>query len=281
MASTQPVEAPGASVIWAGRYLRLLGVERQPPGLDALTHLIRAHKLSVPFTNVCAVARKEAHPDGPVPPINLDELLSGWEEGRCGGVCFELAETFYRLLVALGYQATRLYGEVRNPCDHQAVAVEIAGARYLADVGSGMPVLAAVRLEGEVRMAHAGAEMRWRPGDHPSEWLQERLADGEWQTVFRYDLKGPTPDDLRESYQRHHTPGYNFVMTNMVVVRCTDDALVQLRGDTFTHSTAETTTTLEVPDAAEAARLVRDVIGLPGLPIARTMALLESFQPST
>jgi hypothetical protein len=58
-------------------------------------------------------------------------------------------------------------------------------------------------------------------------------------------------------------------------------ALVQLRGDTFTHSTAETTTTLEVPDAAEAARLVRDVIGLPGLPIARTMALLESFQPST
>jgi arylamine N-acetyltransferase len=279
VASTRSAEETGVSQTWVERYLALLGAGRREPSLESLTELIRAHKFTVPFTNVSAVARKAASAQEVVPPLDCDALLSGWEERRCGGVCFELAEMFSRLLGALGYRATRLYGSVRNACDHQAVIVDFGGRRYLADVGSGMPVLAPVPLEGEVRLLRGGAEMRWRPGEQASEWLQERLTDGEWQTVFRYDLAGPTADQVWESYQRHHTPGYNFVMTNMVVVRCTEDALFQLRGDTFTHSTAEATTVSPVPDAAEACRLVRDVIGLPGLPIERTLALLASLQP--
>ena len=52
---------------WTDRYLALLGLEREAPSLDALTRLVRAHVLNVPFENVTALLRRRDCPTGPVP----------------------------------------------------------------------------------------------------------------------------------------------------------------------------------------------------------------------
>ena len=50
---------------WTDRYLVLLGVEREAPSLDALTRLVRAQVLTVPFENITALLRRrDARPAG-------------------------------------------------------------------------------------------------------------------------------------------------------------------------------------------------------------------------
>jgi arylamine N-acetyltransferase len=268
--------APGPR--WVERYLALLDVERAGPSLEALTALVRAHKLAVPFANPSAILRRREYLRAPAPPFDCEEMLASWEAGRAGGVCFELSEMFYELLRALGYDSRRVLGSVRQPGDHQATVIEIDGRRYLADVGSGMPMLAPLLLEAETEVTHAGIRMRLRPAEDQGAWLQERMTDEGWATVFTYDL-GPASEDVRrEAYQRHHTYGYNFVVTSLTVVRCTEDAQFELRGDLFAQSTAAGKVTALVEDGREAARLVREVIGLPELEVERAIEALAEIK---
>src|SRR5688572_24543195 len=106
---------------WTDRYLVLLGVEREAPGVAALTRLVRAHVVTVPFENVTALLRRRDHPTGPVPPMDLDHLLDTWEQRAGGGICFELAAMFARLLTSLGYDIYVMLAQVSLPNGHQAI----------------------------------------------------------------------------------------------------------------------------------------------------------------
>ena len=263
------------------RYLAILGVAREAPNLDALTRLVRAHKLALPFENTSAIRRRRAHlghPLPPVPPIDATTLLDSWEGGG-GGVCFELAELCYRLLSALGYRVARRFGRVSNDGDHQAVLVELDGARYLVDVGSSMPVLAPIPLGDVAETEHAGVVCRFRPGETEGELVAEQCTDGVWQTVFRYRLDEPAAGLAEASYQRLHTPGYAWVVDNLVVVRCTEDALFRLRGGTLTRVSAAGSTATPLAAPADYERAVREVVGLPRLPVAESLAAFAAIAP--
>ena len=51
---------------WTERYLALLGIEREAPSREALTRLVKAHVLAVPFENVTALLRRRDQPTGTV-----------------------------------------------------------------------------------------------------------------------------------------------------------------------------------------------------------------------
>ncbi|MDP8924587.1 MAG: arylamine N-acetyltransferase [Chloroflexota bacterium] len=134
---------------WTDRYVRLLGVEREAPGWDALARLARAHLLSVPFESVTSVLRRRAHPDGAVPPLDPAALLTAWEERRAGALCFDAAEMVSRLLAELGYRAYPTAGRIGWPGSHQAVVAELDGGRAMVDVGNGAPFFEPIPLDGE------------------------------------------------------------------------------------------------------------------------------------
>ncbi len=52
-----PAAGVAAGVAWAERYLRLLGLPREAPGLEALGRLTRAQILTVPFENSHAICQ--------------------------------------------------------------------------------------------------------------------------------------------------------------------------------------------------------------------------------
>ena len=91
------------------------------------------------FENVTAILRRARVPSGPVPPVDLDALLRARAAGRGGGVCFELAPLFRRLLTGLGYRVWPILAQITFPGSHHATVVDLDGARYLVDVGSGAP----------------------------------------------------------------------------------------------------------------------------------------------
>src|SRR3954447_26799683 len=97
---------------WTARYLALLGVEHPAPSLEALTRLVRAHVLAVPFENVTSHLRRRANPEGLAPAPDPVVLLDAWERRAGGGVCFDIAAMAEPLLVSLGYDANLILAHI-------------------------------------------------------------------------------------------------------------------------------------------------------------------------
>jgi N-hydroxyarylamine O-acetyltransferase len=268
-----------ASREWVDRYLALLGVTHPEPSLDALTVLIRAQFRAVPFENVTSLLRRLAHPDRPVPPVDPEALLASWEAGRGGGVCYEISTMFGSLLQALGYEARQVLAQISFPDGHQAIVVTLDGARYLVDVGTGSPIFRPIPLEGTEELHHAGLSYRFRPGDEPGYWQQDRLIDGEWTRFTRYDLGQPTEERRIAAYQRHHTFGESWVVDTLRMVRCEDDAVYSATGNELTSFTPQGKRTERLTSLAAYERIA-GLFHAPNLPLAEAMRARPGFVPS-
>jgi arylamine N-acetyltransferase len=85
------------------RYLRLLGVEGVPYGLEGLRAVIRAHLLRVPFENVSKLLLFSREGRGRF--FTLPEFLDGIEHHDLGSTCYGANPYLAELLRALGYEA--------------------------------------------------------------------------------------------------------------------------------------------------------------------------------
>ena len=265
--ASEPVSGALTLRDWVGRYLDLLGVDHHTPSLDALGRLTRAHLASVPFENVTSILRRRAHSEDPVPPLDPDALLDGWEQRRSGGVCFEVTDMVGRLLVALGYRAHPVLGFITFLGSHQAVLVELDGRRYLVDAGNGAPFFEPIPLDGAVEVRRAGLAYRFRPDEAAGSWVQDRRIDGAWAPFCRYDLRPPEPREREWAYQRHHAPGQSWVVDNLRLIRCGEDEVYLLRDGQLTHFTPRGKRTEQVAGAVAHARAVAEIFRMPGLPV--------------
>jgi N-hydroxyarylamine O-acetyltransferase len=256
---------------WVERYLALLGLEVAEPSAAGLGAITRAHLARVPFENVTSILRRRAAGEGPVPPLDVEMQLAGWEQGRGGGVCFEIAEMVCRLLVDLGYRAHITLGWRGFFGSHQGVVVDLDEGRYLVDVGNGSPFFDPIPLDGWTEVLRAGLAFRFHAEGDAA--FQERWIDGEWQSYCRYEL-GPTDEQVREAaYTRHHTPGQSWVVDSLRLICCTPDEVLSLRGGELVRYTAQGK---QIRPVSDPARIAAEVFDLPDLPIAAALAALEA-----
>jgi arylamine N-acetyltransferase len=256
---------------WARRYLTLLGVEQAPPSFDYLSVLTRAQILTVAFENVTSLLRRAAHPTGSVPPLDLHVLLANWEQQRGGGVCFELAPMFGRLLGQLGFETTPILGQISFPGSHQALVVTLDGSRFLVDVSNGAPFFSPIPLDETTVVHLAGLAYRFRPGESADEWVQDRSIHGEWTPFCRYDLR-PADEATREAgYQGHHTPGQSWVVDRLRLIRCDPDFIVSLTDDELVRFSAGGKRTERLAGPTDYERVAAEVFRVPALPIAEAM----------
>jgi arylamine N-acetyltransferase len=89
-------------------YLRRLGVEAEPPSVDALARLHRAHVERVPWETLWI----QLGDRWPVDPTVSSRRVATTTRG---GYCFHLNGAFSELLGALGYEVTRHVGGVHGP----------------------------------------------------------------------------------------------------------------------------------------------------------------------
>ncbi|MEO8425095.1 MAG: arylamine N-acetyltransferase [Actinomycetota bacterium] len=120
-----------------GAYLSRIGhTGGLEPTVETLAALHRAHVLSIPFENLDILLGKPIR-------LDLESLQTKLVHGRRGGYCFEQNALFAAVLEHLGFEVTGLaarvsMGEERTtPRTHMVLAVDIAGSRWLADVGFG------------------------------------------------------------------------------------------------------------------------------------------------
>lgn len=263
---------------WVPRYLRLLGVGREAPDVAALARLTRRHLLTVPFGNITALLRYRAHRGGCLPALDADALLRLWEQRRGSGVCFEVAESFGRLLGALGYDARLVPGIIGSFMGgHQALLVALGEQRYLIDVGNGAPHFDPIPVGLPVEVRHAGLAYRFRPGDEAGSYLQERWLAGAWAPFCRYEFRDQSGAEREAAYRRHHIPRESFVVGELRLVRCTEEAVYALRGTELTRHTAQGKRTEHLAQHADYERVAREVFGLPALPIVEAVTVLAEL----
>ena len=268
---------------WTDRYLALLGIEREAPGLDALTRLVRAHVLTVPFENVTALLRWRDHSAGPVPSPDPLALLDAWERRTGGGVCFDITAMVLPLLTSLGYQAHLILGHISGPFGHQAIVVHLNSQRYLVDLGNGAPLFAPIPLDGVVEVHRHGLGFRFRPGDQPpriaggEEWIRDRLSDDGWVQGCRYELQPAAAADRDAGYRNHLTPGTTWVLGSLTMTRSTTEAVYSLKDSTLTRYTEGGKETTTLTNLTEYRRMAAEIYGLPALPIDEGLAIRKAL----
>ncbi len=216
-------------------YLRRIGWQGAVASdLATLRGLAIAHVAAIPFANLNPLLGL---------PVGLDLAALQHKlvhEGR-GGYCFEQNLLFEAALRAIGFEVTGLIARVlwghpedaQTPQSHMLLRVELAGESWLADVGFGGHVLTgALRLEPGIEQATAHEPFRLLR--HDAEWRMQSLAQDQWRTLYRFELRPTSWIDyvVANHYVSTH-PASRFV-SNLILGRTPPDRRLSLLNHEFT-----------------------------------------------
>jgi N-hydroxyarylamine O-acetyltransferase len=232
--------------------------DRQPT-LAVLTDLHLAHSTHIPFENLDVMLHRPIR-------IDLGSIESKLVHNRRGGYCFEQNLLFAAVLERLGFSVTLLAARVRFgaqrilPRTHVALAVDVAGERWLADLGFGSSgLLVPIPLKvGEYR------QFAWayRLAQEADLWVLRAPVGGLWQDLYVFTLEPQLPVDFEppNHYVSTH-PDSRFVQT-LTVQRVAPDSRRVLRNSLLTTTTIAGDTCRTLRDGVELLTVLAEEFGL-------------------
>ena len=212
-------------------YLDALGLERGAATRGLLEEVQRRHVATFAFSSVGPRLGDDL-------PLAAEALLDRIVVRRRGGYCFEHNGLLYEVLDELGYAPRLVLARVTlngNPdpgLTHRISVVELDGAPHVVDVGFGAP---GPHLPVPIGGAEVGSH--WRRfrvvEERPGHWHMQSPVDGEWRTLYRFELLdyGPTDCEIGHFYSHRH-PAASFVNA-LVASRILDDEVRSLRNDDY------------------------------------------------
>ncbi|MEO8810743.1 MAG: arylamine N-acetyltransferase [Rhodanobacter sp.] len=229
------------------------------PDLATLRGLATAHVAAIPFANL--------HPLLGLPvSLDLASLQRKLVRDGAGGYCFEQNLLFEAVLRTIGFEVTGLIARVLwgqpdaavTPQTHMLLRVDLDGESWLVDVGFGGHMLTgALRLQPG--MEQATAHEPFRLLRHADDWRMQSLANGEWRTLYRFELRPTTMVDyeVANHYVSTH-PASRFV-SNLMLGRTPVDRRLSLFNREFTvRRTGHDPERRMLHDVAELRRVVED-----------------------
>jgi arylamine N-acetyltransferase len=244
-------------------YLSRLGLDAEPPSVDALFRIHRAHVDRVPYETTWI-------PLGEKWDINSDSAMERIARGGRGGYCFHLNGSLARLLEALGYEVSRHIGGVHGPVPNADTLTN-----HLVLLVGGLP--SDVNPSGnwyvDAGLGDALCEpLPLRAGtyeQHPMTFVLEETPGGIGDWHFAHDPLGSFPGmnfrsavailDEFETMHRHlsTSPDSGFVKT-VTAQRRRHDSVYAIRALTRTQRDASGTTTSLVTDRTDWFDLLAD-----------------------
>jgi arylamine N-acetyltransferase len=256
------------------RYLRLLGIEGLPSGLDGLRALVRAHLLRVPFENVSKLLLFGREGGGRF--FTLPEFLDGIEQYELGGTCYGANPFLADLLRALGYE-TDLHGANMPPRlnVHTSLRVRIDSRAYHVDVGYGGPFREPISLDRLPFEMVEGAHRYVLDRDPRGEGFEMSVFTGE-ERVHGYIVHGP-PRPLEfftPAMQNSFGPGATF-LNCLRICRFFDSHSVTLLNGSLSIHRGALATYRELNSAAEIETALADDLQMPRCPAREAIDIME------
>ena len=181
-------------------YFRRIGYTGpREPTLAVLRDIQRMHPAAIPFENLNPLTGVEVR-------IDLASVQQKLVHSRRGGYCFEHNTLLQNVLTVLGFRVCALAARVlwNQPDDavtmrsHMLLRVAVDGEDYIADVGfGGQTPTAPLRLIDDIEQATPLEPYRLLPAG-TYRLLQARI-EGEWKTLYRFDLVEHFPVDFAVS----------------------------------------------------------------------------------
>ena len=256
------------------RYLRLLGFDGPPSGLDGLRQLVRRHVIRVPFENISKLLLIERERKGRL--TTLTEFLDGLEHFDLGGTCYTANPFFAELLRVSGYDADLVGCDMAHANVHTAIRVRIAGQSYHVDVGYGGPFYEPLPL----------ADLPHETRQGPFRYVFGRGGEGRLvMSVFKGAERvhgyavNETPrrlDFFRQIILESFRPTATF-MTRLRVVRYFGKHSVELKNALVTCYSAGKTHEIRVRSMKQLREVFDTEFGMPRCPIKKAVKTLEQL----
>lgn len=192
--------------------------------LATLRDLHWRHVTSIPFENLDVLLGR---------PVDLDPAAIAAKlvtAGR-GGYCFEQNGLYLAMLRRMGFQASALSARVwwgkkdglLPQRSHMALRVELAGERYLCDVGfGGLTPVAPLRWEMDVAQQTSHETYRLAVLSHPQvngEIALQAEIDGSWETLYSFAPLAVDPADFVMANWYVSTHSASFFTQTLIAAR--------------------------------------------------------------
>jgi len=249
------------------RYLKLLGFDKPPSGLDGLRLLVRRHLCRVPFENVSKLLLFGR--EGKGRRISLVEFLDGIENHDLGGTCYSSNPWFADLLRGLGYQADLLGADMTNPNVHTCIRVRVAGKAYHVDVGFAAPFREPIPLDGVPFEIAEGAHRYIFDGSEMAFYSEGKRGEG----YVAHDP--PRTMEFFEPIIRDSFRPDAYFLNTFRVARFFDDYSVSLLGTTLWVHRDGATRETELHSVGDIEAAVHGLMKLPRCPVAEAIGVLR------
>jgi len=248
------------------RYLRLLGIDDVPRGIDGLRLIARRHVTRVPFENISKLLLFDR--EGAGRAFTLDELLDNIEHHDLGGTCYATTPHLANLLRALGYDADLLGADMTNPDVHVCIRVNL-GRGYLVDAGFAAPFRDAIPLDSLPYRVDEGTH-------HYTFDRHERGIALHFGTSLSYVAHEPprTLDDFAPVIRASFAPGAHF-MNRLRIARFFEDYSIELIDRRVLVHRGTRTEERELATLDELEHVVRTEFAMPRCPVRDAVAVLK------
>ncbi len=152
------------------RVLDRFGVAAPPStDIDGLSAIYAAWCLSVPFDNIAKLIALRSPSPRPLPGLDAAGFFHRWLDHGAAGTCWPTSNALYELLSALGFDARRVAGSMRDTgiVSHGSVKVTAGGTDWLVD--SSMLTCAPLPMTDEIYISDDklfAAEVEHTEGTH-------------------------------------------------------------------------------------------------------------------
>ena len=227
--TTDDADEWGVAALDLSGYLARIGYTGPlPPDVHTLTGLHRAHVDAIAFENLDLVLGRGL-------AVDLPSVAARLVTRRRGGLCYEHGLLFAAALQQLGLPVRRLLARIGaavpplRPRTHLALAVEVDGRQWLADVGFGSGLLCPLPW-------HDGSTARQGDWTYllrrvaPVGWQLDERGENAWNPMYTIVVEPLHPADVVMS--SHYTSTYpeSPFLRRPVVVHKTDRAVHRLLG---------------------------------------------------
>ena len=250
------------------RYLRLLGIDGRPSGIEGLRLIVRQHLIRVPFENVSKLILFGR--EGAGRPFTLEEFLDGIEHHDLGGTCYTSNPFLAELLRALGYEAGLLGADMTTPDVHTCIVVN---GTWHVDVGFAAPFREPIALDG---LPHAVTEgSRWYVLDRHERGLALTF-QSTGDPSLSYVAHGPARDPayFEPVIRRSFAPEAHF-LNRLRIARFFEDHSVELHNRTMSIHRGGATTEREIASLEELEEALRADFAMPRCPVREAIAVLD------
>jgi N-hydroxyarylamine O-acetyltransferase len=233
-----------------------------PPTIATLTAMHARHTAAIAFENLDPLLRRPM-------PLDSRSLQDKLVRGGRGGWCFEQNQVFALALRALGFEVTGLAARVvwNQPGtevtrrSHMVLRVEVAGEPWIADVGFGGQTLTAP-LRLEVGLEQATPHEPFRLIEDRGYYLMQSKIDGEWKSLFRFDLVPAFAPDYEVANWFLCTHPSSHFLQMLTIARALPGQRITLRNNEFAIHTPAGTQRRTVTSAREIRNLLEREFGL-------------------